>query len=182
MLIYFSAMALVIAAFYLMNLFFWNRYYIRSSENGLKTVYLELADLVRDSDSTAEDLKEVISRAQVERNTSFALQGNDDWEFMVITDQMVSQFEREFLLQRLQENLLNKNPSGLVNVIEAGDNYTLQHVTIPDTERRYIEIYGYMPDAWGTQKKFILSMPIENIFSAFTLSNRYFFFISLAEA
>ena len=180
MLVYFSAMALVIAAFYLMNLFFWNRYYIRSSENGMKAVYLELADLVRDRDSDADDLREVISRAQVERNTSFALQGNDDWEFMVITDQMVSQYEREFLLTRLQENLLNKNPSGVVTVVEAAENYTLQRVTVPDSERRYLEIYGYMRDANGTQKKFILSMPMENIFSAYTVSNRYFIIISLA--
>ena len=178
MLIYFSAMALVIAAFYFMNMFFWTRYYIRSSENGLKATYLELAELVRDQNSSVEDLKEVIRRAQVERNTSFALQGNDDWQFMVITDQMVSEYEREFLLERLQENLLNKNPGGVIDVIEKGQYHTLQRVTIEDGGRRYLEIYGYMTDASGTQKKFILSMPLENVFKAYAVSNRYFIIIS----
>ena len=115
-LIYFSAVVVLIAAFYFLNMYFWTRYYIRASENTLKATYLELAETVHDRDSTVDDLRRIMSEAQVERNISFALEGGSEWEFMVITNQMVSPYEQEFLLTRLQENLLNKNPVSKQNI------------------------------------------------------------------
>ena len=178
-LIYFSAVVVLIAAFYFLNMYFWTRYYIRASENTLKATYLELAETVHDRDSTVDDLRRIMSEAQVERNISFALEGGSEWEFMVITNQMVSPYEQEFLLTRLQENLLNKNPEG-VEVLERGENYTMQRVTVQESGRRYLEMYGYMANPSNDEKKFILSMPMESIFEAYSISNRYFVLISLA--
>jgi len=176
LLVFLSVVLLVIALFYGMNHFFWERVYLRSNVKVLRTTFEELSERVGDAETTDRDLIDYLVTAKEAQNINFALQGDTDWDFMVFTKQMTSPYEREFLLSRLQSNMLGQNTEN-TKVLSEGDRYRIQHTVLPDGE--YLECYGYMTDAEGVEKKFILSMSLQKIINTSALSDSFFVYISL---
>ena len=176
--VFLAVVLLIIGTYYFMNNVFWNKYYMQKNRRLMKEAYTEFSALLSDPEMTEEMLLSAAAERHSSENISFALQGNSDWDFMVVTRQMVSSYEREFLLERLQDDMLSSVSEG-VTVLEEGENYTLQYVEVPDTGARFLECYGYMADAEGTEKKFILSMPLEMLYEASGFSNVFFLYLSL---
>ena len=178
LLVFMVVVLAIIGIFYVMNRMFWNRYYMRSNEKIILETYTELKDMVARGDPYNDDLMQAAMSAKTAQNISFALQGDRDWEFRVVTRKTISEYEMEFLLKRLQDNLLNATSEG-IKILEQQENYTLQHVTVEEGAQ-YLECYGYMTDGLGQDKKFILSMPLDPFMDASSASNIYFIYISLA--
>jgi len=176
LLVFLSVVLLVIAVFYGMNHFFWERVYIRSNVKILRNTYEELSERMGDSETSDRDLIDYLATAKDGQSINFALQGDADWDFMVFTKQMTSPYERDFLLARLQSNLLEKKADN-IKILETGDSYTIQRTHLPDSE--YLECYGYMKDPDGVEKKFILSMSLQKIINTSALSDSFFIYISL---
>ena len=165
-------------SFLVINAAFWNRYYIRTNQRELMNTYYEISALWKDENTTRKQISDVIIAAKNEQNINFAIQGYSDWEFMVLTQEYMSAFDQEFLMSRLQADLILGSTENCV-ILEKTADYTLQRVEVPDSGDRYLECYGYMTDPDGAAKKFILSMPLEKIFFGSEISNRYFIMASL---
>ena len=178
LLIFSAVAALIVVSFLLINMAFWNRYYIRMNQQELMNTYHEIAALWKDENTTTEQLISVILAAKNEQNINFAIQGYADWDFLVLTKEYMSAFDQEFLKERLQADLILGSTENCV-ILEKTSDYTLQRVEVPDSGDRYLECYGYMTDPNGSTKKFILSMPLEKIFFGSAVSNRYFIMASL---
>lgn len=177
LLVFLTVMLVVVVIFFVMNNVFWREYYIHKSEKDMTAACTELSAVVSDPKAGEEELYAAIVNAQA-KNIDFALQGSTDWEFMIVTRRTVSEHERNFLLQRLQTNLLMEDTDE-VRVLKKTEDYTLQRAELKDIGR-FLECYGYMEDEWGTEKKFIMSMPLDNIFRASSASNVYYIYISAA--
>ena len=178
LLIFFGVTALIAAAFVLINIVFWRDYYMRMNQRVLRETYEELSELMMDENTTTKQLSDVIVTAKTGQSISFALEGASDWEFMVLTRDYMSAFDQQFLLERLQADLIRGSVEN-VTILEKTEDYTMQRVEIPDNGDRYLECYGYMRNASGETKKFILSMPLEKIFYGSAVSNRFFIFASI---
>lgn len=173
MLAFFAVAFGIILIFFLMNGVFWNFVYLKTNQRTLERVYQEISEKVREGNTTSEELSESTDNVPTGAVIYFALQGDSDWEFNLITREIVSPKQQQFLRERLQENFLNKESAG-VKVLKQTASYTLQEVRIESDENLYYEIYGYMTDSRGAEKKFILSMPLERMYRTFRLSNSFY--------
>ena len=178
LLIFFAVVALIVVSFIVINVVFWNRYYIRRNQKELMDTYAALSALVKDENTTTRELADVIVSAKNGQNISFALEGSFDWDFMVLTRDYMSAHDQNFLRERLQADLLLGSTEN-IKILEKTADYTLQRVEVPDSGDRYLECYGYVTDAEGTARKFILSMPLEKIIAGSVVSNQYFIMASL---
>ncbi len=174
--IFFGVVILIIGIFFVANRFFWGNTYIRENRNALLKTYEELAAMVADSGTTEEMLQDKVKSARLQ-NITFALEGNREWDFPTFTQRTVAPYEQEFLRERLMADFLIPNSEG-VKILQETEDYTLQRVELASGDS-YLEIYGYMPDASGNEKKFILSLPLHNIMLASKFSNRTFVWLSL---
>ncbi|MBR4767616.1 MAG: HAMP domain-containing protein [Lachnospiraceae bacterium] len=179
MLAFFAVAFVIILIFFLMNGVFWNFVYLRTNRNTLENVYEDVRTKVAAGNTTSEELKESVENVPTGAVIYFALQGDSDWEFNLITREIVSPAQQRFLRERLQENFLNKESEG-VKVIKQSDAFTLQEVRIESDENLYYEMFGYMKDNRGTEKKFILSMPLEPMYRTLRLSNTFFVAIGIS--
>ncbi len=177
MLISSSVILLIGAIYYGMNVVFWSRFFIGQSVNTMMTTYRTLKGLVADEETFTEDLEYAVLSARNSTGISFGLQGEADWDFRMMTQRMLSPMEREFLRERLQACLLQGSQEN-VEILQKGEEYTLQRLTVKE-EEQYLECYGYMRDASGNEKKFILSMPLANIFTVSAISNSYYLVLTL---
>ncbi len=168
---------LIILAFFVLNRVFWSEYYIRNSRKALKDAYRTISALVSDDSTTLFDFTRELEHLKSVRNISFGLRTGNEWTFMDEALDSVSENDRIFLLERLQEDLILQN-RGEVRILEKGENYVIQRVVLPD-ERQFMECFGYMKDGRGEMKGFILSMPLQSMLNAYTISNRYFLIISI---
>ncbi|MBP5255309.1 MAG: HAMP domain-containing protein [Lachnospiraceae bacterium] len=175
--IFIAVLFAVIVLLVLVNYLFNNSISMRSNRRVMKAAYTTLSELVRKPDTTVEELQELLEKMRTEENLTFALQGTSEWDFLVATQQFMSQYEKQFLLERLQENFINANAEG-VKVFERTPGYTLQSYETPSGSR-YLECYGTMKDGRNAEKKFILSMPVEHIYSLSDTLNRYFIWACL---
>jgi len=173
-----ATVVIITAVFILMNSYFWNRYYMTSNQRAMKEVYENMASFVR-QDASGEDFNRAILQARMNKNMTIALQGKGEWEFMVLTDRFTSQYEQEFLLGRLQANLVEASLNG-VSILEQGDGYTIQSVVMDDSGERYMECYGFMATSTETEKKFIISMPLERELALSKDATTFTLVISLA--
>ena len=174
-LIFIAVVIMVIMAFLGMHLFFFKRAMVRQSERDLKHVYETFAQMIRTS-STTEEEEAVTNYAvsvKTEKNITFALSFRD-WQFVVITQKTLSDFEQDFILQRIQADFLGKtSDTDSVTVIEKTNDYTLQRVSLAGSGD-YLECYGYMKAANDEERMFILSMPLEFVTNMSQLANPYF--------
>lgn len=175
-LIFFGVVILVIGTFFIMNRFFWSSTYVRENRKALLTTYHELKEMVADPDTTLEMLQDKVKSARLQ-NITFALEGERDWDFPTFTQRTVAPYEQEFLKERLMADFLAPNSEG-VKVLQQTEDYTLQRVELGSGDS-YLEIYGYMRDSSGTEKKFILSLPLHNIMLASRFSNRMTVWLSI---
>ena len=167
-----------IMVFFLMNILLTGKTVVRQSEKDMRAVHATLSEMVADSNTTRQDFIEYLSSLKSDMNVSFALQGDVDWGFTVFTDQTVSPQEKEFLVERLQTDLLNDTSEDEnVRIIEKTEDYTLQRVTL--NESVYLECFGYMTSYDGAEKKFILSMPLTFVQATTTSFRPYLFLFSL---
>ena len=177
-LIFFAVVVFVIMAFLSMNLFFGPRTSILDNQKKLKTVYSTLAEMVADPETTATDLIDYVSSLKSDMNVTFALQRSDsDWKFTNFSNETMSPYEREFLLERLQANFLGMN-TDTVKIIEKTADYTLQRVTL-ENRGEFLEDFGYMYDSSSNPRKFIISMPLEFVQNLSYASRRYLVIFSL---
>ena len=176
-LIFFTAMLLMAVIYYFMNIYFWKKYYISSNESALRETYTSISALLSDGSAGLSELEQAMTEAKLDRNISIAIQGASDWDFRSATVNLISPYDRKFLLERLQEDFISSSPEG-VEVIEKNADYTLQRVTVSGDGGRYLEMYGYMEDSEGERKKFIFSLPLENIFYGYSVSNLFFLYFS----
>lgn len=167
----------IIVGFFLVNRIFWGRIAIRMDRSMLRETYGKLSELIKNPDTEVADLENEFKSAKSKQNMNCVLQGTGDWEFTVISQKMVSEFERTFLKERLQANFIMGSKEG-VTVYEKTDNYTIQRVDLSE-DHSYMECFGYMADAYGSQKKFILSIPLQNLFEMSGISERFFVFMGL---
>ena len=179
LMIFFAVVTLIVIAFIVINSVFWNMYYIRRNQRELMDTYQTLAALVKDENTTNRQIAEVIISAKTGQNISFALQGYSDWEFVMPTREYMSLHDQDFLMERLQANLILGSTEN-VRILEKTADYTLQRVEVPESGDRYLECYGYMMDPSGQRRSFILSMPLEKIIAGSVVSNQYFIMASLA--
>ncbi len=177
MLMFFGIMALITLLFFGMNTFFWKVIYPSTNRKTLKTVYEDIAEKVRSGDETSSGLSETLNNVRTGSIIYFALQGEDDWDFNLITREIASVQQQEFLKQRLQEDFLMAEHAG-VRVLEQDDLHTLQFVKVTE-EEQYYECYGYMVNRNGELKKFIFSMPLDRTFRTYGMINRFFLILSL---
>ena len=168
----------IIVLYFVMNLLYWNTVVMRNNRDSVKGAYTELKELLSEKEPTREELSEVIGGPRSASGVSVAIQGESDWGFTVVTRELISRSEQEFLMERLQENFINANKEG-VRVIETGEGYTLQEVTIEETATRYYECYGYIRDSRGRDKKFIVSLPLNNYIRAYRQSNAFFVYLTI---
>ena len=178
-----AVMLLIVAGFYCANLLFWNNLNFKRNEQTIISTYEKLSEMVKEGKTTVQDMEEIISAVKDGSNLKFALQGDTDWGFIAVTRELNSPYERQFLLSRLQANFIvseNMDTESQVEVISETANYTLQKVKLSGDGSRYLECYGYMTDADGASKKFILSMPLEGFFDLSDTSNSFFIYMSIA--
>ena len=168
----------VIVAFLMMNILLTGRSMVRQNEKNMRNVHKELSVMVADQATTREDFINYLSSLRSDMNVSFALQGDLDWGFTVFTNQTVSPQEQQFLVERLQYNLLSdRSMTDDVHIIEKTEDYVLQRATVKGST--YLECYGYMNSYQGIQKKFILSMPLQFVQNTATSSRPYIILFSL---
>lgn len=177
--VYTAVVLLIIGIFISMNLMFWNIYYMRVSHRTMLDTYTEISEIVEKGNKSDEEIKQLISTVKARSNITFALQEASEWTFMVITKETLSPYEREFLMGRLQENFLNSSSDSIKKIIDTGVNYRIQDVTLTENGSRYLECYGYMTDARGESRKFILSMPMDHMMEVTRVSTVFFLYGSL---
>ncbi|MBO4412029.1 MAG: hypothetical protein J5794_07585, partial [Lachnospiraceae bacterium] len=129
MLSFFAVTAGIIALFFLTNALFWKVIILRINRDMIESVYVDIAEQVKSGNTTSKDLLAVIDEHSSSSTLYFALQGDSDWEFNLITREIISQNQQRFLLERLQDDFLNSNPNG-VSVLKKTADYTLQHVVL----------------------------------------------------
>ena len=178
MLSFFAVTAGIIALFFLTNALFWKVIILRINRDMIESVYVDIAEQVKSGNTTSKDLLAVIDEHSSSSTLYFARHGDSDWEFNLITREIISQNQQRFLLERLQDDFLNSNPNG-VSVLKKTGDYTLQHVVLPKDGSEYFELYGFMQDQQGDLKKFILSMPLQRTKQVYRFSNQFFMVISV---
>ena len=174
-----AVVLMIIAIFITMNLLFWNLYYMRTSRRTMLDTYTEIAEIVEHGSKSNKEMMALIATVKARDNITFALQEASEWEFMVITRETLSAYERNFLMDRLQANFLDNAPGENKKILERNDNYVLQDVVLRDSGSRYLECYGYMNDAQGEARKFILSMPMDHTMADMRISSLFFAYGSI---
>ena len=154
-------MVAIILAFFVMSRIYWNSILTWRNRETVKLTYEKLLEFEQGGDESPEAFERTIGAVKGAVTPNVGVQGDEDWGFTVLTRDFISRQEAEFLLSRLMENLLNPGAEG-VKVLEKGDDYTLQEVTLEDGSR-YYECYGFLTDSAGKRKMFIISMPLTNI-------------------
>ncbi|MBR0086388.1 MAG: HAMP domain-containing protein [Lachnospiraceae bacterium] len=176
-LIFIGIVVFVTVAFLLLNIFLGGRTAVLQNQRELKNVYVKLAEMVADEKTTTADMGSYISSLKNDMNVTFVLLDTNDWRAITISQDTVSKRDVEFLVQRLQSNMLVNDADG-VKIIEKTSDYTLQRVTLED-DASFLECYGYMTDAAGNARKFIISMPLQFVRNTFDASRKYLFLFSL---
>jgi len=178
-LVYTAVVLLIIAIFISLNFAFWNIYYMKINHRTMLETYTEIAEIVEHGSKSDQEVMALIATVKARDNITFALQEASEWQFMVITKETLSTYERDFLMERLQADFLDNTVSGSRTILDKGDNYVIQDVTLSDTGSRYLECYGYMTDSNGEQRKFILSMPMDHAMEVTRVASIFFLYGSL---
>ena len=161
LLIFIGVVVAIIVAFFLMSRLYWNSILVRRNRETVKKTYEVLLEFEKSEEKSAEAFERTIGAIRGAVNPSVAVQGDEDWSFTVLTRAFISPQEEEFLLNRLMENLINPKTEG-VKILEKGEDYTLQEVTLQSGGHFY-ECYGFLTDREGKRKAFIISVPLTNI-------------------
>lgn len=177
MLVFLAIAVLIVAIYFVMNNLFWGKFFMDNNRNEVKETYNILQEQFAVGNLSTTEISESIYEKHRASGINVAIQGDGDWEFMLLTREMVSPQERNFLLERLQENFINPEPSG-VRVLETGEYHTIQEVNVDG--QYYYECFGYLVDSAGESKKFIISMPLEGYNRISRQSNSFFIWLSLA--
>ncbi len=152
----------IIILFLLLNYLYWSQIYLLQSRTVLKDTYASLAKVFASEEVSSANMVDILRTAKSGRNVSIAIEGKDEWDFSAMTDNYLSDFEREFLRARIQADFIEAAEEG-VRVIETRDGCRMQIVTPGSGEERYLEMYGMLRDIGGNDKKFIISMPLRRI-------------------
>ena len=154
-------MVAIILAFLLMSRLYWDSILVRRNRATIRETYEILIDFEKSGEQSPEAFERAIGSIRGAATPNVAVQGDEDWSFTVLTRAFISPQEEEFLLRRLMENLINPSTEG-IKIIEKGEDFTLQEVTV-DSRGRFYECYGFLTDRSGARKAFIISMPLTNI-------------------
>ena len=168
----------IIILFLLLNSVYWSQIYLLQSRTVLKDTYGSLARVFASEEVSSANMVDILRTAKSGRNVSIAIEGKDEWDFSAMTDNYLSEFEREFLRERIQADFVQAAEEG-VRVIETGNGYRMQIVSVGGVEERYLEMYGMLRDLGGNDKKFIISMPLRRIDALSGDWTRFFVFGSL---
>ncbi len=159
-LVFASVLILVIAIFFLVNTFFWNNYYLQTSENTMKAAYYEISEIVKDQKALSSTLSKKISTLKSENNIIFALSG-EDGVMLQSVQILLSNYDKEFLEGRMKANR-NADSVKASGVLDQTENYTLQAVDL--SGKRYLECFGTMETDNGNYT-FVFSAPLESFYS-----------------
>lgn len=176
-LLFLGVTGVIVLLFFLSNGLFWNVIYMNENRSKVKSAYEELSKRVKEGETGVEDLKDCLESLNSGAEIFFALQGDNDWDFTVVTRELVSPNQLEFMKERLQRNFIVGSAEG-ITILEAKDRYTLQRADL-DERGSYFECYGYMENANGVEKKFIISMPLSRAIQNSRNSVVFFVFLSI---
>ena len=175
-LLFLGVTGIIVLFFFVSNGLFWNVFYINENRSKVKEAYEVLSEKVKTGESTSKELSESLDRLNSGAEIFFGLQGSGDWEFTILSREMLSPNQLDFMMDRLKRNFLMGSAEG-VSIIEEKANYTLQRA---DLDRgSFFECYGYMETADGSQKKFIISMPLSRAIQTGRNSGIFFIYLSV---
>ena len=177
MILLFLAVTGIIVLFFLVsNGLFWNVIYIRRNQSKVKSAYEVLSEKVKNGETTSEDLSKCLDDLNSVSEIFFALQGDRDWDFTIVSREMVAPNQLEFLMDRLKRNFIIGSSED-VSIIEEKAGYTLQRADLESGS--FFECFGYMENKSGEQKKFIISMPLDRAIETGRNSGIFFIYLSI---
>ena len=168
--IFVGIMALTLIGLWVLNNCFLEDFYCRNKVKIFDEAYLKLNQMVSQGNDSSIDFE--MNQWRESQNMSVLVVQGSEWT-NIYKVQMTSPYERERMMQRLQQDVINSNQDN-VQVIEKRDSYTIQKVFDDNTQTHYMECFGFIPVIeWNSSGLFLMSIPLSTIQDSVKLANEF---------
>lgn len=174
-----SLLIMVIVVCIFMNSFFLERYYLRNKQEVLESSYNVINDAFNEDKFDSEEMNIELQRICATYNISVIIMDES-------TDTVMSSMERsEIMTKQLFEHLFNSddddtqgNGGPKNEILEKGDNYTLQMQIDMYTKDQYLEMWGTLDNG----NLFLIRSSIDSVSDNIAISNRFLIYTGIVVA
>ncbi len=158
----------------MVNLFFMERFYIQNKREAIIAAYRSIADAIQNGDITSDDFDQEISHICERYNIEMIVLDADSKTIKS------SSIDAELLAKILWENMLSSTSYGNAQIgereiIDTGDDYTLQIDVELSTGRKYLDMWGVV----GNGNLVLVRSTMESIKDNVTISNTFMAYVGI---
>lgn len=175
--IFVGIMALTFLCLWMLNNCFLEDFYCRNKVKIFDDAYWKLNRMLSSGEDSSVDIE--LNQWRESQNMSVLVVQGSEWS-NIYRLQMTSPYERERMMQRLQQDVINSKQKN-VQVIEKRERYTIQKVFDENTQTHYMECFGFIPSINGKGSGlFLMSIPLSAIQDSVKLANEFLINIGIA--
>ncbi len=158
----------------MVNLFFMERFYVQNKREAIIAAYRSIADAIQNGDITSDDFDQEISHICERYNIEMIVLDADSKTIKS------SSIDAELLAKILWENMLSSASYGNAKIgereiIDTGDDYTLQIDEELSTGRKYLDMWGVV----GNGNLVLVRSTMESIKDNVTISNTFMAYVGV---